>query len=148
MDSVIHFWSTDLEQLSIKPNYLVKTDNIGFLFPVVWSAIALILGVLFHEASGAIFISIMSLFIVWLTYKLVSFFLSFQQHSGIVPNGIYDQIIKFVWFASAFGFLVSIANAVLFQPEQHMYYHAVFSIVSFGFALASARKWGCHYVVK
>ena len=137
-----------MEQLSIKPNYLVRTDNIGFLFPVVWSSISLILGVLFYEVSGAIFISIMSLFFVWLTYKLTSFFLSFQQHSGIVTNGFYDQVIKFLWFVSAFGFLVSIANAVLFQPEKHMYYHAVFSIVSFGFALASARKWGCHYVAK
>lgn len=137
-----------MEQLSIKPNYLVKTDNIGFRFPIFWSSMALIWGVLFHEVSGAIFISTMSLFLVWLTYKLMSLFLSFQQHSGIVSNGFYDQVLKFIWFASMFGFLASIAYALTFQPKQYMYYYVVFSIISFGFALASARKWGCHYVAK
>lgn len=146
--SVIHFQSIELEQLSIKPNYLVKTDNIGFRFPIFWSSMALIWGVLFHEVSGAIFISTMSLFFVWLTYKLTSLFLSFQQHSGVVSNGFFDQVLKFIWFASAFGFLVSITYAVTFQSEQYEYYYVVFSIVSFGFALAAARKWACHYVAK
>lgn len=137
-----------MEQPANKPSYLIRSESIGFIFPAVWSLIALIWGILFHEVSGAIFISVTSFLFVWLTYKLASFFFSFQQHSGIISNRLYDQIVKFVWFLSAFGFLVSIVSAMLFQPESHIYYRVVFSIVSFGFLLASSRKWGCYYVAK
>lgn len=132
----------------MKPNYLVRTDHIGFIFPAFWSLAAIVLGGLFYDVSAAIFVSVMSLCIVWVTYKLFSFFLSFQQHSGILSNGLYDQVLKFIWFASVFGLFVSIAHAVIFQPNQYAYYYVVFSIVNFGFALAAARKWGCHYVAK
>ena len=137
-----------MTESTVKPSYLVKTDNIGFLIPIIWATAALVVGVLFYEISGAIFVSVMSLIGTWVMYKLSSLFLSFQQHSGILSNNLYDKVLKLIWLVSVFGFLIFNVNTVITQASQSAYYNVVFSIVYFGFALASARKWGCHFVDK
>ena len=129
-----------------KPSYLVKTDDIGFLVPIIWATLALIVGVLFYEVSVAIIVSVLSLIGTWINYKLASFFFSFQQHSGILNNSTYDRVLKYIWLASVFGFMISITYAVITQASQIAYGNVVFSIVFYGFALASTRKWGCYFV--
>jgi hypothetical protein len=134
--------------LSEKPNYLIVTEKLGFKFPLAWCIAALVIGAATQEVSSALFISIGSLFMVWLTCKLASLFFSFQQHSGILKNNVYDNAIKAVWFISLICLLINVFKSIFFQQGSASFLGGVFSIVYFSFMLAAANKWGMHYVEK
>lgn len=128
----------------MKPNYFIKTEKTGVLFPAIWSSFALVIGLAFFEVGAAVFVSIMSFALCLLLNKITQFVLSFQQHSGIVSNSIFENTLKFIWFSSVIGFFANIATSALTKPFQEAYFHSVFSIVYFGFAIASSKMWGVY----
>ncbi len=134
-----------METHSKKPKYLVFTDKLGFKLPIFWCVIALIVGIFLHDISSSLFIPVMSLLLTWVCFKSTSFLLSFQKHSGIVSNSIFDNILKFIWLASIISFIFSILNAA-FQASGQTYPSTVFSIVYFGFSLAATNSWGKCYI--
>ena len=135
-----------MESYLLRPKYIDVTERLGFRFPIFWCLVALVIGLLFKDIGGTIFVSTMSLLVTWLCFKLSCFFFSFQQQSGIISNSVFDTLLKFIWLASLFGFTLSIFSAVFFQSAEHAYFYVVFSIVYFGFTLAVSKKWGSHYV--
>ena len=132
--------------LSEKPSYLSVTTKIGFKLPTFWCALSLLIGVLVDEISGAIFVSLTSLAIAWVCFKFTCFFLSFQEHSGIVSNSTFDKVIKILWAISVLGWCIFILKATLYESGSSLYYEAVFSIVHYGFMLGVSQKWGAHFV--
>jgi len=131
-----------------KPKYLLITSDIGFKLPLAWCVSALIIGILTQEIAAAIFISIASLFLVWFTCKLAVFFLSFQEHSGILKNHIYDNVLKAIWFISLFCLVIDFVKSLLFNTGSEAFLGCVFSIVYFGFMLSASKRWGMHFVEK
>lgn len=128
------------------PNYLAITNKIGLALPILWCGCSMLIGSFYFSVSGSIFVSLGSLLVAWVSLKLVSFFLSFQQHSGVVSNETYDLIVKLVWFISVIGaFSISIKSIFSDEPQE-AFYSVSFNIVYWGGALAAARKWGGHYV--
>jgi hypothetical protein len=140
------FMVTLMDSAALKPKYFYLTEKIGFNLPVVWCFTSLAIGLFFKDIGGAIFISAMSLALTWLSFKLCGFFLSFQQHSGIASNSVFDKILKLIWLVSVIGFTFSILNAVFFKQPEHTYFYLLFSITYFGFSLAASKKWGSYYV--
>ncbi|TPV51734.1 hypothetical protein FJ444_21225 [Aestuariibacter sp. GS-14] len=130
------------------PKYLLVTQELGFKLPLAWCLSALTIGILIQEIAAAIFISSASLFLVWLTSKLASFFFSFQEHSGILKNHIYDNVLKAIWFVSLFGLLINFFKSLLFNVGSEAFLGCVFSIVYFGFMLSASNRWGMHFVEK
>ena len=137
-----------MDMLSEKPNYLSTTTKIGFKLPVVWCAVSLLVGIALNEISGAIFVSLASLAMVWVCFKIATFFLSFQQNTGILSNNTYDNVIKLIWVVSLLGWFASLVKAFVFSGSSSPYYESVFSIVYFSFMLAATEKWGAHFVEK
>lgn len=131
-----------------KPKYLLVTQELGFKLPLAWCASALIIGILTQEIAAAIFISIATLFLVWFTCKLSAFFFSFQEHSGILKNHIYDNVLKAVWFISLFCLVINFVKSLLFNTGSEAFLSCVFSVVYFGFMLSASRRWGMHFVEK
>jgi len=134
--------------LSEKPNYLVFTEKNAIKLPIAWCLSAFFIGLATQELFATIFTCLATLFVVWLCYKVSSFFLSFQQHSGILKNATYDNVIKAIWFIALFSIAISFAQSLLFKDGADVYFNACFSISYFSFMLAAAKKWGMHYVEK
>ena len=130
----------------LKPKYLDLTEKLGLKLPVCWCLIALVIGLLSQEIGGTLFVSSMTLLVTWLSFKLSCLVFSFQENSGILSNSSFDVLLKFVWFASLFGFIYSIFSAIFFQPPKYTFFYLVFSIAYFGFSLAASKKWGSYYV--
>lgn len=132
----------------MKPDYFLKTEKARILFPALWCLLSLVVGVLFFDIGGAIFVSAMSYGLCLLLNKITQFVLSFQSHSGVVSNSFYENILKFIWFSSFIGILVTIVGSFIGKPLQEAYFNSVFCIVYFGFALAAATKWDSKYDFK
>ena len=143
--NVIRTWRYSLSNDPSKPAYLTITDKFGLKVPLIWCVSAALVGTAGFNATDALVVSAMSLIMAWVGLKITSFVLGFQKNSGILSNLAYDRVIKFIWFSSAFGWLVSVIYAVVKESEFNFFFYVVFSIVYFGFALAAARKWGCYY---
>lgn len=136
---------------AVKPKYLHCTEVLGFKIPLVWCSLAILVGLLFHEVVEAILVPLLTLLMVYLCHKITCFFLSFQEHSGILSDEVYGVVIKFIWFSSVLGFSISLFNAAFKSVTSEVnfeFFNGVFSIVYFGFALAAANKWGKTYVSK
>ena len=131
-----------------KPRYLLVTQELGFKLPLAWCISALIIGILTQDIAAAIFISIASFFLVWFTCKLATFFFSFQEHSGILKNHIYDNVMNAIWFISLFSFVMNFMKSLLFNTGSEVFLGSVFSVVYFGLMLSASRRWGMHFVEK
>lgn len=134
--------------LSEKPKYLLATQKLGLKFPLVWCVVTLILGFLTQDITTAIFISLASFLVTWLTCKIASFFFSFHEHSGILKNHVYDNVMKAIWFISLFCLVINFSKSILFQSGSEAFLSSVFSIVYFGFMLSASNRWGMHFVEK
>jgi len=128
-----------------RPNYLAITDKLGFKIPLIWCLSAALVGIVLFQPIEAIAVSVLSLVLVWVGFKAVGFFLSFQQQSGPITNRTYDRVLKFVWFSSALGMSATVLFAMAQESKFALFFYVVSSIVFFGFALAAARRWGCYY---
>jgi hypothetical protein len=140
-----------LNNEAVKPNYLNYTETLGFKIPLVWSSLAILVGLIFHEVEEAILVPLLTILMVYICHKTTSFFLSFQEHSGILSDKIYGVVIKFIWFSAVLGFFISLFSAAFESVNSEVnfeFFNGVFSIVYFGFALAAANKWGKIYVPK
>ena len=136
---------------AVKPKYLNYTEILGFKIPLVWCSLAMLIGLIFHEVVEAILVPPLTLLMVYICHKITSFFLSFQEHSGILSEKVYGVIIKFIWFSAVLGFFISLFSAAYESVNNEVnfeFLNGVFSIVYFGFALAAANKWGKTYVPK
>ena len=131
-----------------KPKYLLITQKLGLKLPLVWCASAFLIGVLTQEIAAAIFISFSSFFLTWLTCKLPGFVFSFQEHSGILKNHIYDNVIKAIWFITLFCLVVNFFESLLAKTGSEAFLGCVFPIVYFGFMLSASNRWGMHFVEK
>ncbi|MCU4677712.1 hypothetical protein N7931_19060 [Catenovulum sp. 2E275] len=134
--------------LSEKPKYLLITQKLGLKLPLAWCVTALIIGLVTQDKVAAIFITLASFLASWLTHKIASFFFSFQEHSGILKNHVYDNVMKAIWFISLFCLLVGFSRSILFQSGSEAFLGCVFSIVYFGFMLSASNRWGMHFVEK
>ena len=136
---------------AVKPKYLHYTEVLGFKIPIAWCSLAILVGFIFHEIVEAFLVPLLTLLMVYICHKLACFFLSFQEHSGILSDQVYTLVIKLIWFSSVIGFAISLFNAALKSVTSEanvVFFNGVFSIVYFGFALAAANKWGKVYVPK
>jgi hypothetical protein len=129
-----------------KPNYMRTTQSLGWKLSFLWCFLGLIIGIVFVDVGGAIFISLASLIFVWIISKVTGFFLSFQQHSGILSNQVYDKALIIVWWVALAGFLGSIIYSFAFRGADQIFYHSVFAIVYLGFAIEVSSRWAAYYV--
>ncbi|MFT7356159.1 MAG: hypothetical protein ACI92T_003211 [Pseudoalteromonas distincta] len=136
---------------AVKPKYLNCTEALGFKIPLVWCSLAILVGLIFHQVVEAILVPLLTLLMVYLCHKITCFFLSFQEHSGILSDKVYALVIKFIWFSAVLGFSISLLGAAFESVNSEVnfeFFNGVFSIVYFGFVLAAANLWGKTYVPK
>ena len=97
---------------SEKPKYLLTTQKLGLKLPLAWCAASLIIGLVTQDKAAAIFVALTSFLATCLTYKTACFFFSFQEHSGILKNHVYDNTLKAIWFISLFGFIINFSKSI------------------------------------
>ena len=131
-----------------KPKYLLITQKLGLKLQLIWCGSAFLIGVFTQEIAAAIFISFSSFFLTWLICKLSGFFFSFQEHSGILKNHIYDNVLKAIWFIALFCLVVNFFKSLLLKTGSGAFLGCVFSIVYFAFMLSASNRWGMHFVEK